>query len=102
MSCAEIFYYGFCSIKNQTVFEKTIEIEEASNEWELKMKVYSNDFEKTFTVETGEIERVNDTTWKIKEHIEELPIGKHEVEFTYYFGTIIRTFARGIYQIKKS
>lgn len=101
MSCKDIFNYSFCTVKGETVFDKTIEIEEANDEWDLIMTVNSHSLNKVFTVETGEIERVNDTTWKIKEHIEELPIDKYEVEFTYIFGTIKRTFARGIYEVKR-
>lgn len=100
MSCEIIKEYDFCTIAGNTVFAKDFKIDEATADWKLEFNISSLKINKVWSVENGELERVDDQTWKIKEYTETLTPAIYDYSMTYIVGDIRRTILKGKITVK--
>ena len=100
MDCNIYKEHNYCTTHCYTVFPIEYTIDEATEEWELEIKLKSKQGKEEVwdvcTVETvGKLARINPQTWMIKKRQEHLPPGTYDYHINYKIGNTKRIIIKG-------
>lgn len=92
MNKCQVNTHDFCCIHGDTQFSKEFIIDEATDEWDLALNIYS-----VFGVLMNRVDlrRVNTTTWQWEQHSVKLPVGNYKYTLCYHFREIERMILKG-------